>query len=284
MAFTPTEEALLKQLAAQNASLLNLAASETTIISKLGATKVTLSDLDAVTTPADADIMLARQGTDDKGLALSLLKEYSQGGFTTSRALVSDSSGKVAVSAVTATELGYVDGVTSAIQTQLNAKVALTGNQTVAGVKTFSSSPVVPTATAGDSSTKAASTAFVSGAVADIDEYTDADALAWFESYGKSLTESGYQKLPSGLIIQWGSFNTGSIVNNATGSQSFPISFTTACFQTIVGSTAGVISTSGSTSEGFRVISETISGFSWGNHWISRDDAYGAIKWISIGR
>ncbi len=45
MAFTPTEEALLKQLAAQNASLLNLAASETTIISKLGATKVTLSDL-----------------------------------------------------------------------------------------------------------------------------------------------------------------------------------------------------------------------------------------------
>ena len=243
MAFTPTEEALLKQLAAQNAPLLNLASAETTIISKLGATKVTLSDLDAVTTPADADIMLARQGTDDKGLALSLLKEYSQGGA-----------------------------------------VLTTGDQTVAGVKTFSSSPVVPTATAGDSSTKAASTAFVSGAVADIDEYTDADALAWFESYGKSLTESGYQKLPSGLIIQWGSFNTGSIVNNATGSQSFPISFTTACFQTIVGSTAGVISTSGSTSEGFRVISETISGFSWGNHWISRDDAYGAIKWISIGR
>jgi len=43
--------------------------------------------------------------------------------LTTSRALVSDRSGKVAVSDVTATELGYVDGVTSAIQTQLNAKV-----------------------------------------------------------------------------------------------------------------------------------------------------------------
>ena len=40
--------------------------------------------------------------------------------LTASRALVSDSSGKVAVSAVTATELGYVDGVTSAIQTQIN--------------------------------------------------------------------------------------------------------------------------------------------------------------------
>lgn len=43
---------------------------------------------------------------------------------TASRALVSDGSGFVSASAVTATELGYVSGVTSAIQTQLNAKVA----------------------------------------------------------------------------------------------------------------------------------------------------------------
>ena len=42
--------------------------------------------------------------------------------LTASRALVSDTNGKVAVSAVTSTELGYLDGVTSAIQTQLNAK------------------------------------------------------------------------------------------------------------------------------------------------------------------
>jgi hypothetical protein len=44
--------------------------------------------------------------------------------LTASRALVSNSSGKVAVSAVTSTELGYLDGVTSAIQTQLNSKPA----------------------------------------------------------------------------------------------------------------------------------------------------------------
>lgn len=42
--------------------------------------------------------------------------------LTASRALVSDSDGKVATSAVTATELGYLDGVTSKVQTQLNAK------------------------------------------------------------------------------------------------------------------------------------------------------------------
>lgn len=42
----------------------------------------------------------------------------------------------------------------------------LSSAQTIAGTKTFSSSPLVPTATAGDSSTKAASTAFVAAAVA----------------------------------------------------------------------------------------------------------------------
>jgi hypothetical protein len=44
--------------------------------------------------------------------------------LTVSRALVSDGSGKVAVSDVTSTELGYLDGVTSALQTQLDAKIA----------------------------------------------------------------------------------------------------------------------------------------------------------------
>ena len=42
--------------------------------------------------------------------------------LTVSRALISNASGKIAVSAVTDTELGYLDGVTSAIQTQIDAK------------------------------------------------------------------------------------------------------------------------------------------------------------------
>lgn len=44
--------------------------------------------------------------------------------LTANRALQSDGSGFVSVSAVTSTELGYVSGVTSAIQTQLNGKQA----------------------------------------------------------------------------------------------------------------------------------------------------------------
>ena len=42
--------------------------------------------------------------------------------LTASRALVSDTNGDVSVSAVTSTEIGYLDGVSSAIQTQLDAK------------------------------------------------------------------------------------------------------------------------------------------------------------------
>lgn len=44
--------------------------------------------------------------------------------LTASRALISNGSGKVAVSEVTSTELGYLDGVTSSIQTQIDGKQA----------------------------------------------------------------------------------------------------------------------------------------------------------------
>lgn len=47
--------------------------------------------------------------------------------LTASSALVSNASGKVAASSTTATELGYVHGVTSNIQTQLNSKQGTIG-------------------------------------------------------------------------------------------------------------------------------------------------------------
>jgi hypothetical protein len=56
--------------------------------------------------------------------------------LTASRALTSDFSGKVAVSAVTATELGHVSGVTSAIQGQLNDKSPLAGSTSITTVGT----------------------------------------------------------------------------------------------------------------------------------------------------
>ena len=44
--------------------------------------------------------------------------------LTSSRALISNSSGKVAASSITTTKLGYLAKVTSDIQTQLNAKIS----------------------------------------------------------------------------------------------------------------------------------------------------------------
>ena len=63
--------------------------------------------------------------------AIDLKQDVIKGGASTitsdnltdGRALVSDGNGKVAVSAVTSTELGYLDGVTSRIQTQLDSIV-----------------------------------------------------------------------------------------------------------------------------------------------------------------
>jgi hypothetical protein len=47
--------------------------------------------------------------------------------LTTLRALISDSDGKVVVSPITSTELGYMAGTTSAVQTQLNGKAGHSG-------------------------------------------------------------------------------------------------------------------------------------------------------------
>lgn len=71
---------------------------------------------------ANADAIATKQATITGGAT-----SITSANLTASRALVSDGSGKVAVSAVTSTELGYLDGVTSAIQTQLNGKLASTG-------------------------------------------------------------------------------------------------------------------------------------------------------------
>jgi hypothetical protein len=63
--------------------------------------------------------------------------------ITASRALASDANGLPVASVTTANELAFVNGVTSAIQTQINAKatdslvVHLAGSENVTGAKTF---------------------------------------------------------------------------------------------------------------------------------------------------
>jgi hypothetical protein len=82
----------------------------------LTATATELNYTDGVTSAIQTQLN-AKQATITGGAT-----SITSSNLTVSRALVSDGSGKVAVSAVTSTEVGYLDGVTSAIQTQLNAK------------------------------------------------------------------------------------------------------------------------------------------------------------------
>lgn len=73
-----------------------------------------------------------------------------------------DTNGVISVNGVTGGEIGYLSGVTSAIQTQINNCVHLSGSETITGTKTYSVSPLVPTPASSDNSQKAANTGFIS--------------------------------------------------------------------------------------------------------------------------
>ena len=91
-----------------------------------GSQKIAVSDvtstelgyLDGVTSAVQTQID-SKQATLTGGAST-----IASSNLTASRALQSNGSGKVEVSDVTTTELGYLDGVSSAIQTQLDAKQA----------------------------------------------------------------------------------------------------------------------------------------------------------------
>lgn len=66
----------------------------------------------------DWDTLATRAGLDKKQATVTgAATTITSSDLTANRALVSNSSGKVAVSAVTSTELGYLEGITSNIQT-----------------------------------------------------------------------------------------------------------------------------------------------------------------------
>ena len=103
---------------AMNGSSLGKAIPITPTLTDLGLTASTteLNYCDGVTSSIQTQLN-GKQST-IKGAASTVVSSN----LDTNRALISDGNGKIAVSAVTSTELGYLDGVTSAIQTQLNNK------------------------------------------------------------------------------------------------------------------------------------------------------------------
>lgn len=107
----------------------------------------TIANIDNLQTSLDA-----KQATITGGAST-----ITSSNLTASRALVSDGSGKVAVSAVTSTELGYLDGVTSNVQTQLDGKSATSHTHNYAGSSSVGGSAMsavkLDTSTAGDANT-----------------------------------------------------------------------------------------------------------------------------------
>lgn len=102
------------------------------VASRVSTNEDNIAMLDSDMETAQSDIATLKTNVTEVTNALTSKQDTVVGGastitednLTANRALVSNSSGKVAVSAVTSTELGYLDGVTSNVQTQLNSKLS----------------------------------------------------------------------------------------------------------------------------------------------------------------
>lgn len=134
--------------------------------------------------------------------------------LTANRALISNGSGKVAVSATTDTELGYVSGVTSAIQTQIDGKepsiTSGTTSQYWRGDKTFQAldkaAVGLPNADNTSDANKPVSTATQTALDLKLDGASvsiDSEVVLYSGTTGKiskRATGTGYAKLTSGVL------------------------------------------------------------------------------------
>ena len=112
----------IPELVITNAKVATNAAIAATKIHDGSVSNTEFGYLDGVTSAIQTQID-SKQATITGGASTIVSSD-----LTADRALVSNGSGKVAVSSVTATELGYVSGVTSAIQTQIGTKLTASNN------------------------------------------------------------------------------------------------------------------------------------------------------------
>ena len=112
----------IPELVITNAKVATSAAIAATKIHDGSVSNTEFGYLDGVTSAIQTQLN-AKQATITGGATTIVSSD-----LTASRAAISNSSGKIAVSTVTDTELGYVSGVTSAIQTQLGTKLTASNN------------------------------------------------------------------------------------------------------------------------------------------------------------
>lgn len=247
MSLTAAEEAQTRELLAQQAAILSLADSEAAIISNLGATDVSLSDLAAATVVDDADLLLIRQGVTDKSVSGSIIK------------------GLASVPDASETVKGVVELATVAeTQAGTDAVRAVTPASRMSDTATSASDP-----THVDSSTKSASTQWVRGAMS---------AIATAAGFASLMAANGYVKFPSwlgGLIIQWGV--SSAIASGGSTVVTFPITFPNSLWRVVStgGSGSGLtgqLSSAnncgvGSTNSGVSIYSS--GSFAAAHHWVA---------------
>lgn len=102
--------------------LLNLVTIDRTINNKSLSSDITLYSTDIPVSSTDATTV--KDYIDNLDIAINgAASTIKDDDLTQNRAVISNADGKIAVSTTTSTELGYVHGVTSDIQTQINNKV-----------------------------------------------------------------------------------------------------------------------------------------------------------------
>lgn len=107
----------------------NIDAAAGIVYSKLNlATSIVNADINASAAIAYSKLNLSTSIVNADIAAAAAIAVSKLAATTASRALVSDVSGFLTAATTTATEIGFVNGVTSAIQTQINTKAATAGD------------------------------------------------------------------------------------------------------------------------------------------------------------
>nr|DAO58087.1 MAG TPA: hypothetical protein [Bacteriophage sp.] len=201
------------------------------------------SDMEA----AQGDITALKGNVTTLTTALQSKQDKIVGGASTitddnlaaNRALVSDGNGKVAVSNVTSTELGYLDGVTSNVQTQLNKKLEsapVTSVNTKTGAVVLGASDVGAVATSDVTQTLGTSTTKVPSEKAVADALSGAGAgdmlKATYDPTGSVEQAGGIPDYVAGqlptvndatLTIQKNGTAVGTFTANASANKSINI-------------------------------------------------------------
>lgn len=169
------------------------------------------------------------------------------------------------------------DGVSGAIQVNGVDKVTINSSGQVAATSFSASGAVVAASFSGDGSALTGITTLPTQ-TGNSGKYltTNGTAASWGTlDFTSSLSTSGYQKLPSGLIIQWGT--TALISTDALLSVTFPIAFPNAPLS-ITGSGVASQISGGATQTGFNFPTLSTTGFT-----VANDTTQNSIRWIAIG-